>query len=198
MSEKLLELRGVSMAFGGLTCVDGLDLHVDEGEIVSVIGPNGAGKTTLFNLITGSVQADRRRHRVRRLEHQGPRAAQDHGARDRPDVPDAAALPQHERARERDVGGVRTHEGRDPPLDVAHPGNEARGAGDSRAGREAARVLRRAADGLPLGPARLQPLVREPPPPRDRAGDGDEPAAVAARRAGGRDESQGDPRDHGI
>ena len=49
----LLELRGVSLAFGGLTVVDGLDLHVDEGEIVSVIGPNGAGKTTLFNLITG-------------------------------------------------------------------------------------------------------------------------------------------------
>ncbi len=49
----LLELRGVSMAFGGLKCVDELDLHVDEGEIVSVIGPNGAGKTTLFNLITG-------------------------------------------------------------------------------------------------------------------------------------------------
>ena len=49
----LLELQGVSMAFGGLKCVDHLDLHVDEGEIVSVIGPNGAGKTTLFNLITG-------------------------------------------------------------------------------------------------------------------------------------------------
>jgi ABC-type branched-subunit amino acid transport system ATPase component len=49
----LLELRGVSMAFGGLRCVNDLDLHVDEGEIVSVIGPNGAGKTTLFNLITG-------------------------------------------------------------------------------------------------------------------------------------------------
>ena len=41
------------MAFGGLAVVSGLDLHVDEGEIVSVIGPNGAGKTTLFNLITG-------------------------------------------------------------------------------------------------------------------------------------------------
>ena len=53
MAEKLLELRGVSMAFGGLAVVSGLDLHVDEGEIVSVIGPNGAGKTTLFNLITG-------------------------------------------------------------------------------------------------------------------------------------------------
>ncbi len=53
MPEKLLDLRGVTMSFGGLTVVDRLDLHVDEGEIVSVIGPNGAGKTTLFNLITG-------------------------------------------------------------------------------------------------------------------------------------------------
>jgi ABC-type branched-subunit amino acid transport system ATPase component len=53
MAEKLLELRGVSLAFGGLTVVSELDLAVDEGEIVSVIGPNGAGKTTLFNLITG-------------------------------------------------------------------------------------------------------------------------------------------------
>ncbi len=50
---RLLELQGVSMAFGGLTVVDGLDLSVGEGEIVSVIGPNGAGKTTLFNLVTG-------------------------------------------------------------------------------------------------------------------------------------------------
>jgi ABC-type branched-subunit amino acid transport system ATPase component len=49
----LLELNGVSLSFGGLRVVDQLDLHVDEGEIVSVIGPNGAGKTTLFNLITG-------------------------------------------------------------------------------------------------------------------------------------------------
>ena len=52
-AEKLLELQGVSMAFGGLSVVSHLDLHVGEGEIVSVIGPNGAGKTTLFNLITG-------------------------------------------------------------------------------------------------------------------------------------------------
>ena len=51
--ERLLELQAVSMDFGGLRVVSDLDLHVDEGEIVSVIGPNGAGKTTLFNLVTG-------------------------------------------------------------------------------------------------------------------------------------------------
>ena len=54
----LLELQQVSKRFGGLTVIDGLDLHVDQGEIVSVIGPNGAGKTTLFNLITGVYPPD--------------------------------------------------------------------------------------------------------------------------------------------
>ncbi|HUK94486.1 MAG TPA: ABC transporter ATP-binding protein [Gaiellaceae bacterium] len=55
---RLLELRDVSKAFGGLTVVDHLTMHVDEGEIVSVIGPNGAGKTTVFNLITGIFDVD--------------------------------------------------------------------------------------------------------------------------------------------
>ena len=50
---RLLELDSVSKSFGGLNVIQELDLHVDEGEIVSVIGPNGAGKTTLFNLVTG-------------------------------------------------------------------------------------------------------------------------------------------------
>ena len=58
MGERLLELRGVSKNFGGLACITGLDLHVDEHEILSVIGPNGAGKTTLFNLITGVYAPD--------------------------------------------------------------------------------------------------------------------------------------------
>jgi ABC-type branched-subunit amino acid transport system ATPase component len=48
--EPLLALRGVSLAFGGLKVVSALDLHVAQGEIVSVIGPNGAGKTTLLNM----------------------------------------------------------------------------------------------------------------------------------------------------
>jgi len=49
----LLDLRGVTQRFGGVVAVDGLDLHVDQGEIFALIGPNGAGKTTAFNLITG-------------------------------------------------------------------------------------------------------------------------------------------------
>jgi branched-chain amino acid transport system ATP-binding protein len=55
---RLLELDGVSKAFGGLHVISNLDFHVEENEVVSVIGPNGAGKTTLFNLITGVYQPD--------------------------------------------------------------------------------------------------------------------------------------------
>ena len=54
----LLDLRKVSLSFGGLRVVSDLDLAVSEGEIVSVIGPNGAGKTTVFNLITGVYEPD--------------------------------------------------------------------------------------------------------------------------------------------
>ena len=58
MAQPLLELDGVSKAFGGLQCISHLDIDVREGEVVSVIGPNGAGKTTLFNLITGMYRPD--------------------------------------------------------------------------------------------------------------------------------------------
>jgi branched-chain amino acid transport system ATP-binding protein len=54
MSEPLLEVRNVTMKFGGVTAIDNLSFTVDRGEIYGLIGPNGAGKTTIFNIITGN------------------------------------------------------------------------------------------------------------------------------------------------
>lgn len=54
MSEKkVIDIKALTMTFGGLKAVDQVDLDVREGEIVGLIGPNGAGKTTFFNCITG-------------------------------------------------------------------------------------------------------------------------------------------------
>jgi branched-chain amino acid transport system ATP-binding protein len=49
----LLDVRQLTVRFGGLTAVNMVDLHVETGQIFSVIGPNGAGKTTVFNAVTG-------------------------------------------------------------------------------------------------------------------------------------------------
>jgi len=54
----LLEIRGLTKRFFGVTAVDAVDLHVETGELVSLIGPNGSGKTTLFNCVTGYLPAD--------------------------------------------------------------------------------------------------------------------------------------------
>jgi branched-chain amino acid transport system ATP-binding protein len=53
MSKKLLELKNVTIKFGGVTALDQLNFQVNEGEICALIGPNGAGKTTVFNVVTG-------------------------------------------------------------------------------------------------------------------------------------------------
>ncbi|MBW1695514.1 MAG: ABC transporter ATP-binding protein [Deltaproteobacteria bacterium] len=56
--ETILEIKGLSKAFGGLQALTGFDLTVKRGELVGIIGPNGAGKTTIFNLITGFIRPD--------------------------------------------------------------------------------------------------------------------------------------------
>ena len=54
----LLEVRGLSKAFGGLRAVDDLSFAVREGEILGLLGPNGSGKTTVFNVIAGVFPPD--------------------------------------------------------------------------------------------------------------------------------------------
>jgi ABC-type branched-subunit amino acid transport system ATPase component len=56
---KVLEIVGLLKHFGGVKAVDGVDLDVPEGKVLSVIGPNGAGKTTLFNIVTGFYDPDK-------------------------------------------------------------------------------------------------------------------------------------------
>ncbi len=172
----LLELRGISKRFGGLTCIDNLELHVDEREILSVIGPNGAGKTTLFNLVTGIYEPD-----------SGDIVF---------DGKTLLGLEPHEITAR---GIARTFQTlrlflnmtvKENVMAAAYPHTHAgifrsilRTPGMRREEREIEHlaeerlvVLRPAADGVPLGPAGVLPLVREPPPPRDRARDGDEAA----------------------
>jgi branched-chain amino acid transport system ATP-binding protein len=54
MNSPLLELRNITMKFGGVTAIDNLSFHVKQGSIYGLIGPNGAGKTTIFNIVTGN------------------------------------------------------------------------------------------------------------------------------------------------
>ena len=51
----LLKISGLQVAYGGIKAVKGVDLHVNEGELVTLIGSNGAGKTTTMKAITGSL-----------------------------------------------------------------------------------------------------------------------------------------------
>jgi branched-chain amino acid transport system ATP-binding protein len=53
VGETLLEMRDVTVRFGGLTAVDSVTFEIRRGEILGLIGPNGAGKTTCFNAMTG-------------------------------------------------------------------------------------------------------------------------------------------------
>lgn len=52
----LLEGRGLSMAFGGLLALRGVDIAVEEHQVVGLLGPNGSGKTTLFNILSGLLR----------------------------------------------------------------------------------------------------------------------------------------------
>jgi branched-chain amino acid transport system ATP-binding protein len=81
VADVLLAARGVSVRFGGLIALDGVDLEVRERELIGIIGPNGAGKTTLFHALSGLVRptAGRLSVRGRDLTGRAPHAFAAHG-----------------------------------------------------------------------------------------------------------------------
>ena len=52
-----IELKGIRKSFGGVDVIKGIDLQINEGELVIFVGPSGCGKSTLLRLISGLVEA---------------------------------------------------------------------------------------------------------------------------------------------
>ncbi|MEP9379309.1 ABC transporter ATP-binding protein [Aquabacter sp. CN5-332] len=75
MSHPVLEVSGLSIAFGGLRAVDDVSFSAEKHRITTVIGPNGAGKSTLFNLISGALKPHSGRVRINGVDMTGARPA---------------------------------------------------------------------------------------------------------------------------
>ena len=81
MTSPLVELRGVSKAFGNVFALRGVDFQIGQAEIVGLIGDNGAGKSTLVRIISGVHTPDRGDVFVRgeKMTRWNPRLARSHG-----------------------------------------------------------------------------------------------------------------------
>jgi ABC-type phosphate/phosphonate transport system ATPase subunit len=77
----VVEVAGLSKAYGGVTALERMDLRVRRGRVHAVVGENGAGKSTLMKILAGAVSADSGSIRLdgRQVELGSPRAAQAHG-----------------------------------------------------------------------------------------------------------------------
>ncbi len=109
--ETVLDARGVTMRFGGLTAVRNVDLTVNSGEIVGLIGPNGAGKTTFFNCLTGLYipTEGEVRYKGNVLP---PKSFKVTAGRHRPHLPEHPALRQHDSPGKRPRRPPHPHQGR--------------------------------------------------------------------------------------
>ena len=58
MATRILEVKDISISFGGIRAVQGFNFHIEQGEILALIGPNGCGKSTTVNLISGLYTPD--------------------------------------------------------------------------------------------------------------------------------------------
>ncbi len=64
MSDSILKIEGLQVAYGGIKAVKGVDLEVGKGELVTLIGANGAGKTTTLKAITGTLPTSKVEGRI--------------------------------------------------------------------------------------------------------------------------------------
>src|SRR3954447_7932267 len=160
--------------------------------------PQRRGQDDALQRHHGRVPARRRRDPARRQKPRGAGAAPGDEPGCGAHVSDTAPVPEHVGARERDGGAVRQDEDERVRVDAATPARTPRRARDPPACRGEAFVLRSASRRVSLGPAGIQPLVREPPSAGDCAGDGDRAAHPPARRARCGNEPVGDARDHGA
>ena len=97
----LLEVRDVTLRFGGIVALDGVSFDVEEGHISGLIGPNGAGKTTAFNVITRLYKPDAGDVLLDGSSLLKAACVQDRAQGRRADVPEHPALPHDVGARER-------------------------------------------------------------------------------------------------
>ena len=58
MGDIILEMKGISKYFPGVTALDGVDLTIEEGSVTGLVGENGAGKSTLMKILTGTYRPD--------------------------------------------------------------------------------------------------------------------------------------------
>ena len=64
MNRKVIELKGLKKSYGKFKALKGIDLTVEEGEIIGLLGPNGAGKTTTLKILTGLMKSDQGEIRI--------------------------------------------------------------------------------------------------------------------------------------
>ena len=96
----LLSVRGVKTFYGNIIALKGVDLDVNEGEIVTLIGANGAGKSTLMMTIFGNPRAREGTITLSRARHHPDADARDRPAVDRAIAGGAPHLRAHDRVRE--------------------------------------------------------------------------------------------------
>ena len=176
-----IEVRGLSLSFGGNNALNDVSLHADHGEIVGIIGPNGAGKTTLFDVVSGFLRPDTGRVELAGVDVTDRTAVGPRPAGARPFLPGLAPVLRPDRARRRGRLARALHR-RQRPLQrhaaPAPPGAH-RGRRDGAGGR-APRPVR-------PGPLRRQPgeraLHRLPAPRRPGGGRGPPALGRPPRRA---------------